>query len=90
VGKREHNIINCKSGARDNPSDMKVETDLKRIKEAAEKKENENWEFRSFLKGYDIKVQELDSIVHGLFKEVSREIDCTACGNCCRFDPCME
>ena len=63
---------------------MKVEIDLKRIKKAAEKKENENWEFRSFLKGYDIEVRELDSIVHGLFKEVSREIDCTACGNCCR------
>ena len=70
---------------------MKVEIDLKRIKKAAEKKENENWEFRSFLKGYDIEVRELDSIVHGLFKEVSREIDCTACGNCCReISPVLE
>jgi len=58
-GKREHNIINCKSGARDNPSDMKVGTDLKKIKGTAEKKENENWDFRSFLKGYDIEVREL-------------------------------
>ena len=39
---------------RGNTSDMKVETDLKKIKGTAEKKENENWEFRSFLKGYDI------------------------------------
>jgi len=56
-GKREHNIINCKSGTRANPSDMKVETDLKKIKGTAEKKGDENWEFRSFLKGYDIEVQ---------------------------------
>lgn len=63
---------------------MKVETDLKRIKETAEKKEDENWKFRTFLKGYDIEVEELDSIVHRLFKGVVREVDCTACGNCCK------
>ena len=63
---------------------MKIETDLKKIKETAQKKEDENWEFCSFLKGYDIEVEELDSIVHRLFELVSMEIDCTACGNCCR------
>ena len=46
---------------------MKIETDLKKIKETAQKKEDENWDFRSFLKGYDIEVEELDSIVHRLF-----------------------
>ena len=64
---------------------MIVKTDLKKIKEVVEKKEDENWEFRSFLKGYDIEVEELDSIVHGLFEEVCREIDCTTCGNCCKW-----
>ena len=63
---------------------MIVETDLKKIKKVTEKKRDENWEFRSFLKGYDIEIEELDSIVHGLFEEVSRQIDCTTCGNCCR------
>jgi hypothetical protein len=63
---------------------MIVETDLKKIKEVVEKKEDENWKFRSFLKGYDIKVEELDSIVHGLFEEVYSQIDCKTCGNCCR------
>lgn len=63
---------------------MKVETDLKIIKKAARKKWDENWEFRSFLKGYDIEVEELDAIVHRLYEAVNREIDCTACGNCCR------
>jgi hypothetical protein len=46
---------------------MKIVTDLKTIKKVAEKKEDENWQFRSFLKAYDIEVEELDSIVHGLF-----------------------
>ena len=79
----------CKK--RDNTSDMKVETDLKKIKETAKKKEDENWEFRSFLKGYDIEVEELDSIVHRLFEGICREIDCTACGNCCReISPVLE
>ena len=63
---------------------MKVETDLKVIKEEARKKWDENWEFRTFLKGYDIEVEELDAIVHRLYQPVHREIDCTACGNCCR------
>jgi Uncharacterised protein family (UPF0153). len=57
----------------------------------AEIKENENWEFRSFLKGYDIEVEELDFMVHELFEEVQREIDCTVCGNCCRkISPVLE
>ena len=63
---------------------MKIETDLKKIKQTARKKEAENWEFRSFLKGYDLEIKELDSIVHRLYERVYREIDCTVCGNCCR------
>ena len=41
---------------------MKLETDLKKIMEMAEKREDENWDFRSFLKGYDIESEELGSI----------------------------
>ena len=63
---------------------MIVETDLKKIKQIAKKKEDENWNFRSFLKGYDIEIEELDAIVHRLFDQISKEIDCTECGNCCR------
>jgi len=70
---------------------MNVEIDLNKIKEAAEKKEDENWEFRSFLKGYDIEIEALDSVVHELCEEVYREIDCTSCGNCCReISPVLE
>ena len=59
-----------------------METDLIEIKKLAKEKEDENWLFRTFLKGYEIK--NLDSIVHQLFRQVSDTIDCTTCGNCCK------
>jgi hypothetical protein len=59
-----------------------METDLNKIKKFAKEKDDENWNFRTFLKGYGNK--KLDLIVHKLFKQVSEAIDCTACGNCCK------
>jgi Fe-S-cluster containining protein len=59
-----------------------METDLIKIRNISQEREDENWYFRTFLKGFDIK--DLDSVVHKLFKQVSEEIDCTACGNCCK------
>ncbi len=64
---------------------MKIETDLKRVKELAAQQEDENWKFRRFLKGSDLTVEELDSIVHGHYDDISSQIDCTACGNCCKI-----
>jgi len=61
-----------------------MKTDLKEIGRIAKLKENENWKFRSFLKGFHIEIEELDSIVHELFDHVSSEIDCTKCANCCK------
>ncbi len=61
-----------------------MNTDLKEIEKIAEEKEDENWEFRSFLKSYDIEIEELDSIVQNLYKKVAEEIDCTKCANCCK------
>lgn len=70
---------------------MAIKTDIKKIKKISKKKERENWRFRSFLKGCDIEVEEMDSIVHGLYDQVSSKIDCTACANCCReMSPCLE
>ena len=63
---------------------MRVETDLKRIAKMAKKKDDENWAFRSYLKVHDIENDELDKIVHRLNEEISAQIDCTQCGNCCR------
>lgn len=61
-----------------------MEIDLKRIRQLSKKKEDENWEFRSFLKGCDIPAKKIDSIVHKLYRRVSAEIDCKARANCCK------
>lgn len=60
-----------------------MQTDLKVVAKLAKKREKENWRFRSFLKGLDIEIEELDALVHELYKEVAGQIDCCACGNCC-------
>ena len=61
-----------------------MEIDLTKIKEIAKDKEDENWEFQTFLKSHDMPLEQMDSMVHRLYERVSSEIDCTACGNCCR------
>jgi Fe-S-cluster containining protein len=63
---------------------MKLETDLTKIKKLANEKEDENWAFRSFLKRCDLPSKEIDTIVHDLYLNVSSEIDCTRCANCCK------
>ena len=63
---------------------MKLESDPKIVKRLAEEREDENWRFRTFLKGIDLEIQELDAIVHRHYEDVAGHIDCCACGNCCR------
>ncbi|MBM3322739.1 YkgJ family cysteine cluster protein [candidate division WOR-3 bacterium] len=63
---------------------MQIETDLGRIRELASRRERENVEFRSRLKWCDISERRLDRIVHELHADVSKQIDCLACANCCR------
>lgn len=53
---------------------MKLETDLKIIKDLSKKNNQENWNFRSFLKSYDATIEEVDSIVHKLYQRISSEI----------------
>ena len=60
---------------------MKIELDLNIIKRNAKIREDENFEFRSFLKWQD--AEKIDSIVHELYEKVLEHIDCTECGNCC-------
>ena len=57
---------------------------ISKIKVLSKRKEEENWEFRSYLKECDIPSEEIDRIVHELYEEISSEIDCMICGNCCR------
>lgn len=61
-----------------------METDPYKIKELAKKKEDENWKFRAFLKSCDISPEKMDSIVHRLYQQISSEIDCKLCANCCK------
>ena len=51
---------------------MKIETDLKIIKGLAEKREKENWDFRSFLKGSYMSMEEMDAIVHDFYEQEPR------------------
>jgi len=60
---------------------MYLETNLSKIKQKADEREDENFRFRSFLKGKDS--GKVDNIVHRLHAEIAPQIDCTLCGNCC-------
>jgi Fe-S-cluster containining protein len=59
-----------------------IQTDLTTIAALAEEREDENYEFRSFLKMRD--EDEVDTVVHQLNNEITPKIDCTQCGNCCK------
>ena len=63
---------------------METETDLKRIAQLGEERDDENWEFRTFLKCLDMSGEELDAVVHQITAEVTSQIDCTKCANCCK------
>ena len=63
---------------------MKIETDLEKIKKLAKERDDENWEFRAFLKWCRIPTKTIDSIVHRIYKQVSAQIDCKTCANCCK------
>ena len=58
-----------------------LETSLEKISRSGLKNEKENFKFRAFLKMQDS--DEVDRIVHRINKEVTDQIDCTACANCC-------
>jgi uncharacterized protein len=63
---------------------MKIVTSLETIKEMALERENENLDFRAFLKQIDIGSRKIDAIVHKILDEVTSQIDCTKCANCCK------
>ena len=50
--------------------------------EMAKERDEENWEFRAFLKQYDMAPKEIDAIVHRITDEVTSQIDCIKCANC--------
>lgn len=57
--------------------------DLVQLRQAAEEKAEENWEFRRFLKMAP-ESKQIDKRVFAATDRVWSGIDCTACANCCR------
>jgi len=63
---------------------MRLETDLEKIEQLSRQREDANWEFRCFLKRCDLSSARIDAAVKEINQEVSAQIDCTTCGNCCK------
>jgi Fe-S-cluster containining protein len=60
----------------------KKSTELQRL---AEELEDENWDFRSWIKFHcELDDDQLMAVVHRLTEDVTNRADCTACANCCR------
>jgi len=65
-----------------------LELSIKKIALLGKQNEKENIAFRSFLKGQNS--DNVDKIVHRLYKEIIERIDCADCGNCCKtLRPCL-
>jgi Fe-S-cluster containining protein len=62
-----------------------IETDLSRIQQLSQEHDEENWEFRSWLKQHA--PENIDGLVKALSQRYFALIDCTLCANCCRSLP---
>ena len=60
----------------------KIEIDLSKIQQLSLERDDENWEFRSWLKQYA--PDDIDDFVKALSQKYFALIDCTQCANCCR------
>ena len=61
---------------------MNMIQNLERLRREMEAKEDENERFKTFLRTLD--TVDLDERVHRLNDAVTPQVDCTACGNCCK------
>lgn len=63
----------------------KLVTDPRETKRLAEQREDENWDFRNWIKmEFDFDDERLMSVVRALTDEITAQVDCTQCANCCR------
>jgi Fe-S-cluster containining protein len=62
---------------------MELITDIERVRTLAREKDRANWAFRSYLK-LRCSSRRVDEAVHRHYAEVAAQIDCCACGHCCR------
>jgi uncharacterized protein len=58
------------------------ETDLSKIRQLSQERDDENWEFRSWLR--ESAPDNIDGVVKTLSQRYFALIDCTQCANCCR------
>jgi uncharacterized protein len=59
-----------------------IEKNLEKIKILSQENRDENFRFRSFLKSIDD--EKVDRTVHRIYEYITKNIDCTECGNCCK------
>jgi len=63
----------------------KIAIDLEMIRQLAQEREEDNWTFRAYVKGWlNWSDEKFDDLVHRIVREVSAIIDCTECANCCQ------
>ena len=63
---------------------MQPEINLSKIKRLARIRNDENLDFRAYLKELPFSSRKIDKVVQETLREVSSQIDCTQCANCCR------
>ena len=63
---------------------MNPETNLFKIKRLARIRNDENLDFRAYLKELPFSSRKIDQVVQKTLREISGQIDCTQCANCCR------
>jgi len=62
-----------------------MEKDPRQVARLAEQVKDENWKLRSFLKRLSLRRQrQVDHIAEELGRDAESQIDCRACGACCR------
>ncbi len=61
-----------------------LESDLNKITQLAIDNQAENKKFKLFLETR-VNSEEVDNIVHRLYEQISPNVDCTICGNCCKL-----
>ena len=63
----------------------KLVTDIHEVERLAEDREDENWDFRAWIKlEFGFEDERLMAVVRELADQITAEIDCTQCANCCR------
>jgi Fe-S-cluster containining protein len=63
---------------------MKLEIDILKLEAVSRLNYEDEMHYRSILKASDLTREEIDSIVRKHYEEVSAQIDCRECANCCR------